>query len=258
MVNEKELDVVFKQMEDTIDAARDEAFEGSKEYIRQAYEKGNEMGNKDLKSVGISFEIPPDVYALEFLENYQFDLIKGVSEDMKKEIKRVIRDGIINGKSIDEIVKELKHVFNARKWRLNTIARTEIMRAANYGRWEAWKKSRVVVGKEWVTAFDDRTCPECASMDGDQAPLEKPFRNGVLMPPAHPNCRCTAVPIVDRSLTGLEKGRYDDEKKYIKPKRRELRVKSIEAAYAKHLLSTFKKAFKEVIAIWERYGRLLA
>ncbi|MBO8180779.1 MAG: hypothetical protein H0Z19_09955, partial [Archaeoglobus sp.] len=76
----------------------------------------------------------------------------------------------------------------ARKWRLNTIARTEVIRASNYGRYEAWKKSRVVVGKEWVTAFDDRTCPECASCDGDQAPLEKPFRCGVMMPPAHPNC----------------------------------------------------------------------
>jgi len=177
---------------------------------------------------------------------------------MKKEIKRVIRDGLVNGKGTRQIAKDLKHVFDARKWRLNAIARTETMRASNYGRYEAWKKSRVVVGKEWVTAFDDRTCPECAASDGDQAPLEKPFRNGVLMPPLHPNCRCTAVPIIDRNLAGLKKGRYDDEKKYIKPKRRELRVKSIEAAYAKLLLSTFRDAFKEIIAIWERYGRLLS
>jgi len=258
MVREEELDYILRQIELAIDDAFDKAYEGSKEYIKQAYEKGNAAGNKDLKSVGISFEIPPDIHALDFLEGYQFDLIKGVSEDLKKEIKRVIRDGIINGKSMREVVKELKHVFDARKWRLNTIARTEVIRASNYGRYEAWKKSGVVVGKEWVTAFDDRTCPECASMDGDQAPLEKPFRNGVLMPPAHPNCRCTAVPIIDRQLAGLAKSKYDDEKKYIKPKRRELRVKSIEAAYAKHLLSTFRKAFDEIIAIWGRYGRLLS
>ena len=258
MVREEELDVIFKQMELALDEAVNKAYSLSKEHIRAAYEKGNELGNKDLKSVGVSFEIPPDIYSLEFLEGYQLDLIKGVSEDMKKEIKRVIRDGLVNGKDIRSIAKDLKHVFDARKWRLNTIARTEVIRASNFGRFEAWKKSGVVVGKEWVTAFDDRTCPECASMDGDQAPLEKPFRNGVLMPPAHPNCRCTAIPIIDRSLAGLKKGKYDDEKKYIKPKRRELRVKSIEAAYAKHLLSTFREAFKEIIAIWERYGRLLS
>ncbi|MBO8180272.1 MAG: minor capsid protein [Archaeoglobus sp.] len=258
MVREEELDYILQQIELAIDDAFDKAYEGSEEYIRRAYEKGNELGNKDLKSVGINFDIPPDIHALDFLDGYQFDLIKGVSEDLKKEIKRVVRDGIINGKSMREVANDLKQVFNTRKWRLNTIARTEVIRASNFGRYEAWKKSGVVVGKEWVTAFDDRTCPECAAMDGDQASLEKPFRNGVLMPPAHPNCRCTAIPIIDRSLAGLKKGKYDDEKKYIKPKRKELRVKSIEAAYAKHLLSTFKEAFKEIIAIWERYGRLLS
>jgi len=258
MANESELDYIFKQMELALEEAVNKAYSLSKEQIRKAYEKGNKAGNTDLKSVGVSFEIPPDPSSLEFLEGYQLDLIKGVSEDMKKEIKRVIRDGLVNGKGTRQIAKDLKHIFDARKWRLNAIARTETMRASNYGRYEAWKKSRVVIGKEWVTAFDDRTCPECAASDGDQAPLEKPFRNGVLMPPLHPNCRCTAVPIIDRNLAGLKKGRYDDEKKYIKPKRREIRVKSIEAAYAKLLLSTFRDAFKEIIAIWERYGRLLS
>lgn len=63
--------------------------------------------------------------------------------------------------------------------------------------------------KVWVTALDERVCPTCGPMDGISIPMTKAFsvtmpkpktargsrRETVelLVPPVHPNCRCTVV-----------------------------------------------------------------
>ena len=40
----------------------------------------------------------------------------------------------------------------------------------------------------WVTANDERTCPECAPLDGATWPLDEGPQ-----PPLHANCRCERV-----------------------------------------------------------------
>jgi hypothetical protein len=45
-----------------------------------------------------------------------------------------------------------------------------------------------VVWTRWITAGDERTCPECAPLDGTL------WRDGEgPEPPLHPNCRCVRV-----------------------------------------------------------------
>lgn len=92
--------------------------------------------------------------------------------------------------------------FTARKLlnsRARTIARTEVSAAANVGRYAGWEEG-VAAGvfpdamlKEWVTGFE--ACPVCDPFDGTKVPWREEFGIGVLMPPAHPNCRCAAVPV---------------------------------------------------------------
>jgi SPP1 gp7 family putative phage head morphogenesis protein len=81
--------------------------------------------------------------------------------------------------------------------RATTIARTETLTALNEG--HLLQQQRLVADgdldpsrweREWMTAHDERTCPTCAPMDGETAPINGPFSNGVFMPPLHPNCRC--------------------------------------------------------------------
>lgn len=88
--------------------------------------------------------------------------------------------------------------FAARKMRerAEMIARTEIMGASNAGQVEAWRQAREVgavdpeLVKEWITTPDDRLCPECEPMDGQQAAVDVAFSGGVMNPPLHPSCRC--------------------------------------------------------------------
>lgn len=235
VINPRELEIIITEVNAHIDDAIEEAYNSGMMVIKSAYEKGVDYGNGDLKPRA-SMIVPPDPAELDFLSGYNLDLIKGLGEDVKKDVKRVIRDGIANGKSVNQVAADLRKVLRLKEWRINTIARTEVMRAANYGRYSAWKRSGVVKGKEWVTAWDDRTCDICMGLDGERRRLDAPFSIGVMMPPAHPNCRCTAVPV------------FIDEKLAVSPNNpKEIKARTLEREYSAILKRAFKTAVNEII-----------
>jgi len=47
----------------------------------------------------------------------------------------------------------------------------------------------------WVTRLDEKTCPECASLDGHTWTVGELDTAGFLCPPIHPNCRCRLIVI---------------------------------------------------------------
>jgi len=120
------------------------------------------------------------------------------------------------GKGVDpfdaeEMAQDLADKYSARliKARASNIARTELATAQNQGRYLGWQQAAEnglfnpdEVVKEWRTAPEfvsskTEVCPICEPLDGVQAPIWAEFPEvGVVMPPAHPNCRCRAVLIV--------------------------------------------------------------
>jgi hypothetical protein len=85
--------------------------------------------------------------------------------------------------------------------RAKVIARHETMVAANAGQVELWDQAEeegfLPVGllREWITTPDDRICPICEPMDGQQrlrGDLFVSSFNGQVYerPPAHVLCRC--------------------------------------------------------------------
>lgn len=88
------------------------------------------------------------------------------------------------------------------KTRAQTIARTEILRANNNGRYLGWTQAIESgfappnVMKKWsstTASLSGIACERCRPMNGEIVAWDAPFTNGVNMPPAHPNCRCTAL-----------------------------------------------------------------
>lgn len=47
------------------------------------------------------------------------------------------------------------------------------------------------VKKKWITGRDERVCDVCGKMDNVEVDLDMPFPGGVMIPPAHPRCRCS-------------------------------------------------------------------
>jgi hypothetical protein len=90
-----------------------------------------------------------------------------------------------------------------RKYRAETIARTESMRALNIGVQEGWRQA-VMEGKVvedlirrfWKVARDERLCQICSPIPGlnkQGAKLGVPFATPDgprMLPPVHPDCRC--------------------------------------------------------------------
>jgi hypothetical protein len=125
---------------------------------------------------------------------------------------RLERAGILGEDAIDAMTR--RYFRQVRNRRAATIARTEILRSSNEGRLMGWQ-SAADVGwlsvnesvKEWISTPDGpsvidsskpETCPICSAMDGVKVQgLDGEFVLGsgrkVQMPPAHPNCRCTAI-----------------------------------------------------------------
>ena len=103
-----------------------------------------------------------------------------------------------------EKVQKLLEKYTAKKikQRTETIARTEVMTALNRGKLAGWLQAQEKglldpwATKKWLTPFDERTCPICGAVNGQEVLLNKSFQlraSERMMPPAHPRCRCTAV-----------------------------------------------------------------
>lgn len=135
---------------------------------------------------------------------------KAVDNSYEQTLEQLLEAGI----DIDEaelLAQEAADNYAQRllKTRASNIARTELATAQNQGRYIHWQQlaeagviDPSVTVKEWRTAPEfvsskTEVCPICEPMDGIQAPLWGEFPEvDVIMPPAHPNCRCRAVLIV--------------------------------------------------------------
>lgn len=140
-----------------------------------------------------------DRSALDFLVNYDLQLLGNVTRELADGIKQRIAVGMVTGDSIAKISEKIggvitdpdafrragKTVFRTAQHRIEVITRTETLRVYGQGR----RKFYDIVGVRrvvWVTAGDERTCPQCGPLDGKEFTLDK------LPPlPLHPQCRCS-------------------------------------------------------------------
>ena len=140
-----------------------------------------------------------DRNALDFLLNYELQLLGNVSSQLAEEIKNRISIGLIQGDSIAKISRNIggiisdpeeyrrarKTVFKTAQLRTETIVRTETLRAYSQGRHKFYEQVGVK-NVIWLAVGDKRMCPVCRELDGNRYRLSR-------MPniPYHVQCRCT-------------------------------------------------------------------
>lgn len=147
-----------------------------------------------------------------FITNRPKTFIEEVTEETNNLVKEAINAGIKEGEGIDKIRDRISELFDGfEDYRAERIARSEVIRGSNFATEQAYIQSGVVEAKEWLTAFDERTCERCAALDGKQMNLEENFFDegdtfmgvdldyeDVRYPPLHPSCRCTLIPVVKK------------------------------------------------------------
>lgn len=99
------------------------------------------------------------------------DLIKGLDNDIRLAVNKTIIDAIRRGDDFAVLKKALRKQFAMGAGRAERIARTEIGRGMNSAEYEAWREAKaggLDAYRVLVSAKDDRTRAQSASMDGQR------------------------------------------------------------------------------------------
>ena len=140
-----------------------------------------------------AFGQPVSIDKLKILSSRVFSDLAGVTDVVERQLKRVLIDGLAQGKGARALAKDINTSIDGFHKRALTIARTETIRAHAEGQLDALEQlgvKEVGVMVEWSTAGDTRVCPLCQPMEGTVLKLKE--ARGLI--PLHPNCRCSFIP----------------------------------------------------------------
>lgn len=178
-------------------------------FLRRAYEAGISDGKSNLKSSG--YKIPQETVEAAFRQPFHaervgliytrvFNELKGISSDMGTKISRILAEGMASGANpkviAREMTRQIEGINDLYKNRARAIARTEVVRANHLAKIQEYRQAGVEgvsVQAEWLTAGFN-VCPVCQAFSGRTFTLDQIEP----MIPAHPNCRCTAKPVLVR------------------------------------------------------------
>ncbi|MDO5849301.1 MAG: phage minor head protein [Methanobrevibacter sp.] len=197
--NIKLTEEVFEAIDDELDEIVYDTSLSADEIIERMYRAGESRGYRDIRQARVFND--SSMYALEFLQDYNFDLIKRLSDDLRGSVRHHIFRGVAEGQSVYEVakaieesgLKPLEGMTLSATQRAKMIARTEVGRAMLTGTLQAYENYGVEQ-VEVLTAEDTNVCTIC-----QQAEKNNPYsiEDTDNLPLYHPNCRCTITAIVD-------------------------------------------------------------
>lgn len=121
-----------------------------------------------------------------------------IDETTRDALREIVEEALDNGWSTGKLTNAIEDMAVFSEERAEAIARTEMALADSEGAMAGYKASGIVRGKFWSTSEDDKVSDECqANADAGTIPLDEPFPSGDVAPPAHPNCRCVVLPVLD-------------------------------------------------------------
>jgi SPP1 gp7 family putative phage head morphogenesis protein len=166
-------------------------------------------------SMGVDFDLAPRKAVTRLVTKRANQLADHVSSSTYNQLQRVMRDGIIDGKSIPDIASQVQsRLQGASTRRATTIARTEVISAYNGGVYETANElpRDVVAGSMWIATLDERTRPAHADANGQVQELGEDFivDGEELKYPGDPdgdasniiNCRCTTAILTPEEMEG--------------------------------------------------------
>lgn len=146
----------------------------------------------------------------KLLPNPKVDIPKDLRWN-QQHIQSAITQGILQGKSIPEIAKNLQSVTGMDERAAIRNARTAMTGAQNAGRLDSMKRAQargIGVKKGWLATLDHVTRDSHVDLDGEVQELDRTFSNGLMFPgdasgaPAEVyNCRCRLTHEYDKYKT---------------------------------------------------------
>lgn len=116
------------------------------------------------------------------------------TDRLQQALNDKLTECVITGKTTSQLKKFLQNEFSVSYNRADTIVRTEmahIQTQAARQRYQEYGIQEI----EIYADTDNRTCPICAKLDGKRFGI-----NDALPIPAHPRCRCCALPVIKEEV----------------------------------------------------------
>lgn len=158
----------------------------------------------------------PNLRARAYAKKHAAEAVTQINDVTRKEIARIVSDGVKSGVSYNDIAKAIKSKFeefavpSPQKHipnRAVLVAVTELANAYCEGNAQVGdylQSNGVKMMKAWQTLEDDRVSDGCK--ENEQAgwiPIDKEFPSGHMHPPRFPGCRCDFMQeILDKDLLG--------------------------------------------------------
>ena len=238
---------VFQSLEDEWDSILESKYDSVEALLDEVYRRGKAKGYTDMREHVRYTEA--DKLALEFVKNYNFDLIRRIDNDVRNEIKNKIISGFLAGDNPNLIAPKIQAIageqfegstFTPRQ-RATMIAKTEISRVQNTGMLQSYVNEGYTEVKI-LTAEDNNVCATCLEYayefnKDDELIYENAGKEKIhniiqlvengSFPPFHPLCRCTYLsvweskeePSIDAEVVDLTIGNQINSKIMLKVKK---------------------------------------
>ena len=202
------LDSIKAQIEMRMYILAEDCSDDMGEYLQEVYDKTYFLYtsglNEKLEKEGTTAD---EFFILSELLKHPFtgiiftERIWRSIEKLNFSIVETLQTGLVQGKSVTQIVTDLKQKLKKKGVKVYTshdlerIIRTETKFMQEKAINEANKKNEIAKYMIVVT-HDERTCKFCGSRDGE-VHSESERVLGVTSPPFHPQCRCVTCPVIE-------------------------------------------------------------
>lgn len=120
--------------------------------------------------------------------------IWGSNSSMRAKLDDIITESVLKGANINETSKQLGQATGRAYSDTRRVVRTETIATYNRASLDGYR----ALGVEYLKVLENQAgrCDICANKDGKIVPIAE-AQIGVTVPPYHPHCRGTIIPIID-------------------------------------------------------------
>lgn len=166
--------------------------------IREVASSAASAAAKALRIKDVDILSLANTRAEKWADGHAAELIKDFADTTRDLLRGSIIEAEQQGWSNEELAKDLRDNYAFSKQRADTIARTELKTADSEGAIAGWRASGLKMKKEWIRSANDAECDICESNEMQGAiDLDDTFDSGDDTSPAHPNCECAVLPVLD-------------------------------------------------------------
>lgn len=106
-------------------------------------------------------------------------------------LQEELTHSVITGKKTSELKQQLQDRFNVSFSQADSLVRTEMAHIQTSAAQQRYSDYGIQEVQVWAD-YDERRCDICGELHEKKYPI-----HGAMPIPAHPNCRCTIIPVVE-------------------------------------------------------------